>query len=47
MKRFPGGLKNGLEGRDVLLEGLITLYRGAPQIVLESPSQLRVERTVD
>lgn len=47
VKRFPGGLKNGLEGRDVLLEGLITLYRGVPQIVLESPSQLRVERTVD
>jgi endonuclease YncB( thermonuclease family) len=44
LKRFPEGLKKALVGKDVVLEGVITLYRGAPQIKLDSPTQLRVER---
>ncbi len=43
-ERFPNGLKSALVGKLVLLEGVITLYRGVPQIELESPAQLRVER---
>lgn len=42
--RFPNGLESALVGKHVLLEGLITLYRGNPQIELESPRQLRIER---
>ena len=42
--RFPNGLKNALVGKLVLLEGVITLYRGVPQIELESPAQLRIEQ---
>jgi endonuclease YncB( thermonuclease family) len=40
--RFPNGLKSALVGKHVLLEGVITLYRGIPQIELESPAQLRI-----
>jgi len=42
--RFPNGLKSALVGKHVLLEGAITLYRGIPQIELESPAQLRIEQ---
>jgi hypothetical protein len=42
--RFPNGLKSALVGKHVLLDGAITLYRGIPQIELESPAQLRVEQ---
>ena len=42
--RFPNGLKSALVGKHVLLEGVITLYRGVPQIELESPAQLRIEQ---
>ena len=42
--RFPNGLKSALVGKHVLLEGVITLYRGIPQIELESPAQLRIEQ---
>ncbi|MGA7215685.1 MAG: hypothetical protein WBX20_15895 [Terrimicrobiaceae bacterium] len=42
-KQFPKGLKGALVDKDVLLEGVIILYRGAPQIELESPAQLRIE----
>jgi endonuclease YncB( thermonuclease family) len=44
LKQFPNGLKSALVDRDVLLEGVITLYRGAPQIELQSPKQLHIER---
>ncbi len=42
--RFPNGIKSALVGKLVVLEGVITLYRGIPQIELESPAQLRIER---
>ena len=41
---FPNGLEGALVGKDVLLEGVITLYRGIPQIELKSPAQLRIEQ---
>jgi endonuclease YncB( thermonuclease family) len=41
--QFPTGLKSALVDKNVLLEGVITLYRGSPQIELESPAQLRIE----
>jgi endonuclease YncB( thermonuclease family) len=43
-ERFPNGLKSALVGKLVLLEGVITLYRGVPQIELENLAQLRVEQ---
>jgi endonuclease YncB( thermonuclease family) len=43
-ERFPKGLASGLTGKQVVLEGTITLYRNIPQIELESPDQVRVER---
>jgi endonuclease YncB( thermonuclease family) len=42
--RFPNGVKSALVGKHVLLDGAITLYRGIPQIELESPAQLHVEQ---
>ena len=33
---------HALEGKRVRLTGTISLYRGKPQIILESPGQLRV-----
>jgi DNA/RNA endonuclease YhcR with UshA esterase domain len=39
-KRFPEGLGKELTGKEVRLEGTITLYRGTPQIELESPDQI-------
>ncbi len=41
-ERFPNGLKAGLIGKDVVLEGTLTLYRSTPQIELEDPRQIRV-----
>ena len=43
-ERFPNGLRSALVGKLVVLEGVITLYRGVPQIELESPAQLRIEQ---
>jgi DNA/RNA endonuclease YhcR with UshA esterase domain len=34
---------HGLEGKRVRITGKIRLYRDKPQIILESPSQLKVE----
>ena len=42
-ERFPHGLKTGLVGKYVILEGMITLYRNTPQIELEDSDQLHVE----
>jgi endonuclease YncB( thermonuclease family) len=42
--RFPNGLKSALVGKHVFLEGVITLYRGIPQIELESPAQLHIDQ---
>ncbi len=39
-KRFPEGLRNDLTGKEVMLEGTISLYRGTPQIELEIPEQI-------
>jgi endonuclease YncB( thermonuclease family) len=44
LKQFPKGLRSALVDKNVLLEGVITLHKGAPQIELESPAQLRIER---
>lgn len=33
---------HALEGKRVQITGTITLYRGRPQIILESPAQLKV-----
>jgi endonuclease YncB( thermonuclease family) len=44
LSRFPDGLRNALVGKNVVLEGVITLYRGVPQIELESPAQLLIEQ---
>jgi hypothetical protein len=41
--RFPRGLKTGLVGKHIVLEGTITLYRNTPQIELENSDQIRVE----
>ena len=41
-KRFPKGLRNELTGKEVTLEGRISLYRGTPQIELETPDQIRL-----
>ncbi len=38
--RFPGVY--GLEGKTVAISGPIELYKGKPQIILKSPSQLVV-----
>jgi endonuclease YncB( thermonuclease family) len=43
LKQFSKGLRSALVDRDVLLEGVITLHKGVPQIELESPAQLRIE----
>ena len=42
-EHFPDGLRGSLVGKEVVLEGTITLYRGVPQIELESPSQIHIE----
>ncbi|MGA7395426.1 MAG: hypothetical protein WBL40_10760 [Terrimicrobiaceae bacterium] len=43
LKEFPKGLRSALVDRNVLLEGVITLHKGVPQIELKSPAQLRIE----
>lgn len=40
--RFPEGLEAALSGQEVMLEGVITLYRNIPQIELQRPGQLTV-----
>jgi endonuclease YncB( thermonuclease family) len=47
LKQFPKGLRSALVDKNVLVEGVITLYRGSPQIELESPAQLRIESSGD
>ena len=42
-KQFPQGLHKALVEKDVVLDGVITLYRGSPQIELQSPTQLHIE----
>lgn len=39
-KHFPNGLETALLGQDVVLEGVITLYRDIPQIELQRPGQI-------
>ncbi len=39
-KHFPAGLEQALVGRDVIIEGLITLFRDTPQIEIEHPAQI-------
>lgn len=42
-KRFPDGLAPALAGRDVTVEGLVTLFRDAPQIEVDSPAQITLD----
>jgi endonuclease YncB( thermonuclease family) len=42
-ERFPEGLERGLVGKQVVLEGTLTLYRNTPQIELENPGQVHFE----
>jgi endonuclease YncB( thermonuclease family) len=42
-EKFPEGLDAALVGRNIIIEGTVTLYRNTPQIDLESPSQLQLE----
>ena len=41
-QKYPEGLKKALIGKEVALEGVITLYRDIPQIELEHPRQLKI-----
>jgi endonuclease YncB( thermonuclease family) len=43
LKRFPQGLEKALLDQNVLLRGVVTLYRGIPQIELQDPAQLQIE----
>ncbi len=43
LREFPEGLEKALVGKAVLIEGVITLYRGIPQIELKDPRQFRIE----
>ena len=43
LKQFPKGLRSALVDRNVLLDGVITLHKGVPQIELKSPAQLQIE----
>jgi len=40
--RAFGSLRN-LEGKKVSLTGVVEIYEGKPQIILESPGQIRVD----
>lgn len=42
IEQFPEGLEKALVGREVVLEGVITLYKDTPQIELRKPSQMVV-----
>ncbi len=39
-KAFPRGIENELPGKPVEVTGVLTLYRGNPQIEIEDPAQL-------
>jgi endonuclease YncB( thermonuclease family) len=41
-RQFPGGLEQALVGKDVTIEGTVTLYRDIPQIEISSPEQITV-----
>lgn len=41
-KQFPDGLDQALTGREVTIEGLVTLFRDTPQIEIENPAQISV-----
>lgn len=41
-KQFPDGLDQALNGREVTVEGLVTLFRDTPQIEIENPAQISV-----
>jgi DNA/RNA endonuclease YhcR with UshA esterase domain len=41
-KQFPDGLDQALTGREVTIEGLVTLFRSTPQIEIENPAQIAV-----
>lgn len=41
-KQFPDGLEQALVGKDVTIEGVITLYRAIPQIEINSPGQITI-----
>lgn len=41
-QQFPGGLEQDLVGKDVAIEGVVTLYRDTPQIEINSPSQISI-----
>jgi hypothetical protein len=44
-QRFPGGDPVGLyEGRVVLVTGTIVMYKGTPEIIVESPDQIQIVR---
>lgn len=43
LEKFPEGLEAALSGKEVTLEGVITLYRNIPQIELQRPEQLTVK----
>lgn len=40
--RFPAGLPAALVGRDVLMSGVITVYRDAPQMEIEDAAQIEI-----
>lgn len=42
-EQFPEGLEAALAGKEVILKGVITLYRNIPQIELQRPDQLTVK----
>jgi hypothetical protein len=41
-ERFPGGLAEALVGREVVVEGLVTLFRDTPQMEIAKPSQIEI-----
>lgn len=41
-KIYPDGLEQALVGREITIDGLVTLFRDTPQIEIESPAQISV-----
>lgn len=41
-KQYPDGLEQALVGREVVIEGVVTLFRDTPQIEVESPAQISI-----
>jgi endonuclease YncB( thermonuclease family) len=39
---FPNGLEQALVGHEVIMEGLVTLFRDTPQMEIESPAQISI-----